>query len=91
MGPVEQLSRAHPGFRPDAAARTAFLVFDTESVPDGRLLADVKYPGENLTPDQAIVRAQLEAKAATGSDFLPVGFHLPVAVAGLRVAAGDTL
>lgn len=91
MGPVETLSRAHPGFRPDAAARTAFLVFDTESVPDGQLLADVKYPGENLTPDQAIARAQQEAKAATGSDFLPVSFHVPVAVAVLRVAADYTL
>src|SRR4051812_48642592 len=28
--------------------QTAFLVFDTESIPDGRLIGRVKYPRENL-------------------------------------------
>src|SRR6267378_3072957 len=32
------------------AMEPAFLVLDTESVPDGRLLASVKYPDDNLTP-----------------------------------------
>src|SRR5437588_1680018 len=72
---------------------TRYLVLDTESVPDGRLLAKVKYPGENLPPEEAIQRAQAEARELSrdGSDFLPVTFHFPVAVCVLRVAADFTL
>jgi len=72
---------------------TAFLIVDTESVPDGDLLARVKYPGEPLTPEQAIDRAQAEARAAsqTTSDFLPVTFQIPVAISVVRVAADFSL
>ncbi len=70
-----------------AATTAAFLVFDTESVPDGRLLARVKYPGEALTPEEAIEKARNEARdnSKDGSDFLPVTFQVPVAVCVLRV------
>jgi predicted PolB exonuclease-like 3'-5' exonuclease len=69
-------------------AATSFLVLDTESIPDGRLLAKVKYPGENLTAEAAIERAQAEARdqSRDGSDFLPVTFQIPIAVCVLRVA-----
>lgn len=75
-----------------AGPQTGFLVFDTESVPDGRLIARVKYPNDVLTPEQAIARAQQEAReqSATGSDFLPVTFQIPVAVCVLRVATDFT-
>jgi hypothetical protein len=33
---------------------TAFIVFDTESVVDGSLLGRVLYPGETLSPGEAI-------------------------------------
>ncbi len=68
---------------------TAFLILDTESVPDGRLIAQVKYPGEQLTPEEAIAKAQAEARqlSPTGSDFLPVTFQYPVAVCVVRVGA----
>ncbi len=74
-------------------AQTAFLVFDTESVPDGGLIARVKYPGEPLTPEQAIERARAEARAASrdGSDFLPVTFQVPVAVCVVRVGTDFSL
>ena len=70
-----------------AGTTTAFLVFDTESVPDGRLLARVKYPDESLTPEEAIEKARNEARenSKDGSDFLPVTFQVPVAVCVLRV------
>jgi predicted PolB exonuclease-like 3'-5' exonuclease len=73
--------------REPAPAPPRFLVLDTESVPDGKLIAQVKYPGENLTPEQAVTKAQAEARAKspTGSDFLPVTFQYPVAVCILRV------
>ena len=56
--------------------RPAFLIVDTESIPDGELLAKVKYAGENLVPADAIARAQEEARQAsrTGSDFVNVAF-----------------
>ena len=68
-------------------APPTFLILDTESVPDGRLLAKIKYPEENLPPEEAVRRAQDEARdrSNTGSDFIPVSFHFPVAVCILRV------
>jgi predicted PolB exonuclease-like 3'-5' exonuclease len=77
----------------DASTRTAFLVVDTESVPDGRLLSAVKYAGENLSPEEAVERARGEAREASwsGSDFLPVTFQVPVGVCVLRVGTDFTL
>lgn len=77
---------ATPG--PDAGTRTAFLVVDTESVPDGRLLSQVKYNGE-LSPEDAIERARKEQAETSWnkSDFIPVSFHYPVGVCVLRVGA----
>ncbi len=82
-----------PPAAPDAGTRPAFLVIHTESVPDGRLLSAVNYPGERLTPDEAIDRARREQQEARrdGSDVLPVSFHVPVAVCVLRVAADFSL
>ena len=77
----------------ETASRTAFLVVDTESIPDGRLLSAVKYGGENLSPETAVERAQSEAREKhwKNSDFLPVTFQVPVAVCVLRVGADLTL
>ena len=78
---------------PDASTRTAFLVVDTESVPDGRLLSAVKFAGDNLSPEEAVERARGEARETNwnGSDFLPVTFQVPVAVCVLRVGADFAL
>jgi predicted PolB exonuclease-like 3'-5' exonuclease len=67
--------------------KTVHLIIDTESVPDGRLIARVKYPNERLTPEEAVLKAQAEArdKSGSGSDFLPVSFQYPVAVSVLVV------
>jgi len=79
--------------RPASGPTTAFLILDTESVPDGRLLAKVKYPGDNLSPEEAIARAQAEARdqSRDGSDFLPVTFQYPISICVLRVASDFTL
>jgi 3'-5' exonuclease len=70
----------------DSPPISAYLIIDTESVPDGRLLAKVKYAQEELKPDEAVTRAQAEARAlsSTGSDFLPVTYQYPVAACVLR-------
>src|SRR6186713_705104 len=77
----------------ETSARTAFLVVDTESIPDGRLLSLVKYQDEGLTPEEAIEKARSEARenSWTGSDFLPHTFQTPVAVCVARVAPDFTL
>ena len=70
-----------------STAPTGYLVFDTESVPDGRLLREVKYRGESLSDAEAVERAQSEQRETSwnGSDFLPASFHIPVAVCIARV------
>lgn len=70
-------------------ADPAYLIMDTESVPDGKLLSLVKYPREGLSPEEAIQRAQQEARdqSRTGSDFLGATFMYPVAVCIIRVDA----
>ncbi len=72
---------------------TAYLVFDTESVPDGQLIAAVKYPGEGLTPDAAIDRYRDEIKELSwnNSDFIPHTFQIPVSVCVIRVANDHSL
>ena len=81
----------------EAATRTAFLVVDSESIPDGRLLNIVKYGGRGFTEEQAIEQAREDAredcrrKGQTESDFIPVTFQIPVAVCVARVAADFSL
>ena len=77
----------------DAATRTAFLVVDCESIPDGKLLNIVKYGDQGLTDDAAIDKARDEARqnSNTGSDFIPHTFQIPVAVCVARVAADFSL
>jgi 3'-5' exonuclease len=64
-----------------------YLVLDTESVPDGRLIGLTRYAGQNLSEEAAVARAQAEARerSPTGSDFLPVALQVPVAVCVLRL------
>ncbi len=85
--------KAAAALKANEGPATSFHTLATESVPDGRLIGKVKYPGENLNPEEAIARAQAEAREASrdGSDFLPVTFQYPIAVCVLRVAADFSL
>lgn len=66
--------------------RVAYLVFDIETVVDGRLVQLVRFPDEpQLAPADAVRRWQAQQAAAGKSDFVPHTFHLPVAVAIVRV------
>jgi 3'-5' exonuclease len=70
--------------------KPAFLVFDIETVADGRLVQRVRYPDEpQLTPPAAVAkyRAQLLEQSAGKSDFVPHTFQVPVAVAIAKVGA----
>jgi len=64
-----------------------YLILDTESVPDEKLVKSVKYPYEAITESEAVRRAQAEARERShnDSDFLPVSFQYPVAACVIRV------
>ncbi len=68
---------------------TRYIVFDTESVVDGDLLSRVAYPERELSADDAIA-AWLEEKGDPNA-FIPVTYHVPVAVAVARLDASFQL
>ena len=57
-----------------------WLVFDVESVADGRLVSSVRYPGEKLSPEDAIARYRAELLEQNGTDFIPYTFQVPVSI-----------
>ena len=64
-----------------------YLIFDIESVADGDLIGKVRYPGEGLTPEQAIEKYTSELMEKFGSEFIPYTFHLPVSIAIIKIDA----
>lgn len=68
--------------------KPGYLIFDIETIPDGQLIADTKYPGLNLSAHEAVIRAQDDARAtsSSGSDFLPLTYHVPVAICVFKVS-----
>lgn len=64
-----------------------YLVFDIESVADGQLVSKIRYPGENLSPGNAIARYRAELMEKSGTDFIPYSFQYPVSVVVAKVAA----
>lgn len=63
-----------------------YFVFDVESVADPHLVANLRYPGEDIAPDQAVARYRGELIEKHGSDFIPYTFQVPVSVAIAKVA-----
>ena len=65
-----------------------YLVFDIETVADGRLIQRIRYPADkDMTPAQAIERYREQLLEQTGSDFIPHTFQLPVSIALVLVSA----
>ena len=65
----------------------AYFVFDCESVADGRLVAGIRYPGEDIPSEEAVARYRAELLEKYESDFIPYTFQIPVSVAIAKVAA----
>lgn len=57
-----------------------YLIFDVESVVDGELVQRVRYPGEEMAPQEAVARYREELLSERGNDFVPYTFQLPVSV-----------
>jgi predicted PolB exonuclease-like 3'-5' exonuclease len=58
-----------------------YLVFDTESVADGALVAKLRYAGQQIEPAEAVRQYRAELMAKHDTDFIPYTFQIPVAVA----------
>lgn len=57
-----------------------YFVFDVESAADGQLVADLRFPGEGLTPPKAVAKFRAALFEKNGSDFVPYTYQLPVSV-----------
>jgi 3'-5' exonuclease len=68
-----------------AASKIRYLVFDVESVADGQLVSQVRYPADGLSAGEAIARYRAELLAASGSDFIPYTYQIPVSVVVAKV------
>ena len=62
-----------------------YLVFDIESVADGDLISKIRFPGEGKSPDEAIEAYCSELMEKFGSEFIPYTYHVPVAIAIIKV------
>lgn len=62
-----------------------YFVFDIESVADGDLVSRLRYPGQALTPSEAIARYRAELVAKYDTDFIPYTFQLPLSLAIAKV------
>jgi len=68
-----------------------FLVFDVESVADGQLVRKIRFPGEDLTPTEAIRKYRDELIEKNGTDFIPYSFQIPISVVAAKVSSDYSL
>ncbi|MEY3032432.1 MAG: hypothetical protein RLZZ622_907, partial [Planctomycetota bacterium] len=71
--------------------RVARLVFDIESAADGALIAKIRYPGETLSPTEAVAKYRAELLEQNGKDFIPYTFQQPVSLVVATVAEDYSL
>ena len=69
----------------DSRQNVAYLIFDVETVADGELISNVKYPKDALEPDEAIARYRAALIEQTGKDVMPPTFVVPISVAVAKV------
>lgn len=70
-----------------AADVVRYLVFDVESATDGQLVANIRYPGEDLDGPSALARYQEERVARTGSSFVPHTYQYPISIVVAKIDA----
>ncbi len=69
------------------SSQVRYLVFDIESVADGQLVSKIRYPGQGLSPQDAIARYRAELIEKFDTDFIPYSFQYPVSVVVAKVTA----
>ena len=70
-----------------AQKNVRYFVFDTESVADGNLVARIRYPGQDLKPEEATAKYRADMFAKYDSDFIPYTYQMPISVAIGKVSA----
>ncbi|MCL2623053.1 MAG: 3'-5' exonuclease, partial [Planctomycetaceae bacterium] len=55
-----------------------YLVFDVESVADPELVAKLKYPDLDITPNEAVRAFRDELLEKNDTDFIPYPYQLPI-------------
>lgn len=75
----------------DSAKNIGWLIFDVESVADGQLVSDIRYPGEGLAAGEAIDRYRAELIEQYGTDFVPYTYQVPVSVVVAKLDPGFRL
>ncbi|MGY8771529.1 MAG: 3'-5' exonuclease [Pirellulales bacterium] len=68
-----------------------YFVFDIESVADGKLVSKMKYPGQGLSPQEAVAKFRAELLEKKGSDFIPYTYQMPISVAIAKLDANFRL
>ncbi len=70
-----------------------YLVFDIESIPDGKLIKKVKYYDQDITESEAVLKYQEEILANTNgtTNFIPVTFQIPISICIAKVRHDFTL
>jgi 3'-5' exonuclease len=70
-----------------------FIVFDIESIPDAKLIKDVKYPDIAIDEKTAVNRFQEEILANSGGStfFIPVTFQYPISICTATLAEDFSL
>lgn len=68
-----------------------YIVFDIETIVDGDLIQKVIYPDEALTATAARKKYAAERQATTGSDFIPITYHVPVSISVAKIDADFSL
>lgn len=65
-----------------------YLVFDIESVSDIDLIARVRHPGGDTSPEEALRIFREEQMEKKGSDFIPYTYQVPISLV-IAVVNGD--
>lgn len=68
-------------------SNVSYLIFDVESVADGQLISQVRYPELGLSAKDAISAYQDELLENKGTTFIPHTFQVPTAVVIAKVSA----
>lgn len=66
--------------------KTRYLIFDVESVTDGKLVSQLRFPGESFAPNAAVAKWKTQLLDETGKDFVPYTFHIPTAIVLAKVS-----
>jgi predicted PolB exonuclease-like 3'-5' exonuclease len=62
-----------------------YLLFDVESIADGDAIARTRYPGESISAEHAIRRFRQELVMASGRDFIPHTYQIPITIVVAKV------